>query len=228
MDIDGNKIKEIRKKNGITLRQLGSELNISYTTLSRIENGEFKNYNLETLKRIAIYFNVKLTDFQRDPEKNLQSIVENSYNIKKIINDKLYDIKKFEKHSAIESNHSSAYINLDIPYFENINDYLSNKTPLIYKPIYIDTTKQGDYIYINYKVSFLTNSSVCLLIRIINTINNGDIAMIIINEQTLLKKIYYKNDLYFLVDPFQHSDPMILSLKDFVIVGVVVSIQFDI
>ena len=228
MDIDGNKIKEIRKKNGITLRQLGSELNISYTTLSRIENGEFKNYNLENLERIAMYFNVKLADFQRGTEDNLESIVKNSYNIKKIIHNKLYDIKKFERDSITKSKNSSAHINLDIPYFENINDYLNNKSPLIYKPIYIDSTKQGDYIYINYTVPFLTNSSVCLLIRIIDTIDSGDIAMISMNEQTLLKKIYFKNDLYFLVDPFQPSNPTIVPLKDFVILGVLGSIHFDI
>lgn len=228
MDIDGNKIKEIRKKHGITLRQLGSELNISYTTLSRIENGEFKNYNLETLKRIAMYFNVKLTDFQRESENNLQSIVQNSYNIKKIINNKLYDIRKFEKNSTIESNHSSSYINLDIPYFENITDYLNNNSTLIYKPLCINSNKKGDYIYIKYQVPSLNDSSVCLLIKLINIIKSGDIALIMINQQTLLKKIYYKNDLYFLVDPFQSSDPMMLSSKDFVILGTLTAIHFDV
>lgn len=54
-----NRIKELRKKNGLTLKQLGNELNIKDNTLSQYEN-EKRSPNNNTLNKIAKYFNVSL------------------------------------------------------------------------------------------------------------------------------------------------------------------------
>ena len=53
------RLKEIRKKRGITQLKLAMDLNISQNTISRYENGE-READYATLIRLADYFNVSL------------------------------------------------------------------------------------------------------------------------------------------------------------------------
>ncbi|MEQ2680375.1 helix-turn-helix transcriptional regulator [Enterocloster citroniae] len=55
----GTRLKELRTAHGYTLRQLGKELDISYSSLSNYENG-VQQPNYETLEKIATFFNVRL------------------------------------------------------------------------------------------------------------------------------------------------------------------------
>lgn len=53
------RLKEIRKKRGITQLKLAMDLNISQNTISRYETGE-READYATLIRLADYFNVSL------------------------------------------------------------------------------------------------------------------------------------------------------------------------
>lgn len=55
------RLKEIRKKRGITQLKLAMDLNISQNTISRYETGE-READYATLIRLADYFNVS-TDY---------------------------------------------------------------------------------------------------------------------------------------------------------------------
>ena len=55
----GKRIKELRKKQGLTQEKLAGAANIEIASLSNIENG--KNYpNHDTLRKIAVALNVKV------------------------------------------------------------------------------------------------------------------------------------------------------------------------
>lgn len=54
-----NRIKELRIKNNLTLRQLGKELNMRDSTLSQYENKK-RNPKLEIWQKIANYFDVSV------------------------------------------------------------------------------------------------------------------------------------------------------------------------
>lgn len=56
-----NNIAEIRKKKGLTVRQLEYKTGISKSTLSRIENNETKLY-LELLEKIAKALDCRVQD----------------------------------------------------------------------------------------------------------------------------------------------------------------------
>lgn len=58
------KIRYLRERDNISRRQLANSLNISYTTLSKYETNE-RQPDLETIKKIAMYFNVT-TDYLLD------------------------------------------------------------------------------------------------------------------------------------------------------------------
>lgn len=55
----GERLKELRLAHGLTLRQLGKEINVSYSSLSNYENGT-QQPNFETLEKISEFFQVRL------------------------------------------------------------------------------------------------------------------------------------------------------------------------
>lgn len=61
----GDKIKQLRIKNGLTLREIDDRINISFTHLSRIERGD-KTPNLELLYLLSNHFDVPMTYFFED------------------------------------------------------------------------------------------------------------------------------------------------------------------
>lgn len=62
------RLKEIRKKRGITQLKLAMDLNISQNTISRYETGE-READYATLIRLADYFNVS-TDYLLERTNN--------------------------------------------------------------------------------------------------------------------------------------------------------------
>lgn len=65
----GSKIKELRKRKGLSLRELGEEINMNYSHLSRLENGQ-KIPSLETIELLADYFGVKASHFLDEAESD--------------------------------------------------------------------------------------------------------------------------------------------------------------
>lgn len=68
----GPRIRKLREDKGLSLRELGDRINISFTHLSRIERGE-KIPNLELLNTLANVFDVDMSYFfgekQQVPEE---------------------------------------------------------------------------------------------------------------------------------------------------------------
>ena len=61
MVIDGNKIRKLREKAGMTQSELGDVAGVSYNMINFLEN-EKKTTNVEILARIAQHFNVAVDD----------------------------------------------------------------------------------------------------------------------------------------------------------------------
>jgi transcriptional regulator with XRE-family HTH domain len=62
----GEKVRILRERRGITLRQLAAELGVSsYSHLSAIESGNSKP-SVELLLKLADYFNVSTDELLRD------------------------------------------------------------------------------------------------------------------------------------------------------------------
>ncbi|WLR53593.1 helix-turn-helix transcriptional regulator [Mesobacillus subterraneus] len=111
----GSRIKELRQRKGLSLRELGEEINMNYSHLSRLENGQ-KVPSLETIELLANYFEVKASyfldevdteeltsneeEFLRDLDLSLDDIKE-KYNLKfegkPLSDDELNDIVTYLK-----------------------------------------------------------------------------------------------------------------------------------
>ena len=72
-----SRIKQLRKKRGITQQRLASELGITQQMLSKCEK-DISLIKIDVLKRIAVYFNVTtdyllgISDVKRDLQKQLK------------------------------------------------------------------------------------------------------------------------------------------------------------
>lgn len=88
-----NRIAELRKEKGMTLKQLAEAINIRDNTLSQYETGK-RNPHLAILREIAMYFNVsieyltKYTDKRDYPLKNNEDAL---FLLKKMLNEKGVD-----------------------------------------------------------------------------------------------------------------------------------------
>lgn len=58
----GEKIRELRLKHGLTLKELGKAIDFNYSNLSKIERG-YRKPGVEILKTLANYFNIEITYF---------------------------------------------------------------------------------------------------------------------------------------------------------------------
>lgn len=65
----GEKIKQFRLQKKLSLREMGRRLNISYSYLSRVENGKQKPH-LDLLESLASVLDVKVADFFIDESKS--------------------------------------------------------------------------------------------------------------------------------------------------------------
>ena len=68
------KIKELRESRGILQIELAKQLGIARNTLSQYETGK-RSPDLDTLQKIADYFNVSIERVLGSPEKNEPDIV---------------------------------------------------------------------------------------------------------------------------------------------------------
>jgi len=68
MDIIGKKLREFRKANRLTLKQVAQKAGCTESYISQLENGN-ANPSIATLKKIAAVFNVQIVDFFIDEAK---------------------------------------------------------------------------------------------------------------------------------------------------------------
>ena len=63
-----NRIKELRQKNNLTLKELGQKVGLATNTISRYETGK-REPKLETWQKLADYFNVSVPYLQGFTDK---------------------------------------------------------------------------------------------------------------------------------------------------------------
>lgn len=90
-----NRIKELRQKNNLTLKELGQKIGMANNTLSQYETGK-REPKLETWNKLAEYFSVPTsylmgTDDLKFPTK--QEAIDFIHKIMKAQNIKLEDIQ---------------------------------------------------------------------------------------------------------------------------------------
>lgn len=71
----GRKIKELRDSRKLTVRELGSNIGMSFSHISKIERGE-NSPSIETLEKLAEFFNIDISYFFIE-QKDLDGFTDN-------------------------------------------------------------------------------------------------------------------------------------------------------
>ena len=121
------RLKELRKKKGLTLEELAKEIGVTKATISRWESGE-RGLKISQLQKLADYFNVSVgyllgnTDMPRDIVKN--------YNYKQEINSFIKDLEE-SNYKNLDMINKGIFLEcvqaislLDIDERKSINDFL--------------------------------------------------------------------------------------------------------
>jgi len=66
----GNKIKELREKNKMTIKELSEISGVGQSTISEIETSKAKNPKTETLAKLAKALNVTVNDLLPEEQYN--------------------------------------------------------------------------------------------------------------------------------------------------------------
>lgn len=80
--MDGKKLKELRKNNGLTLSRLSELTGISKSYLSLIERDIQKNPSLDILQRIARNLNMEVEDLVRQERGDVEVVFNGKQSIK--------------------------------------------------------------------------------------------------------------------------------------------------
>ncbi len=163
-----NRLKELRRKADMTLEELAEKLETSKQTIHRYENGVIANIPHEKIKKLAAVLGVSPSELM-GWEENMYSY-DNVLPIKKKNLPLIGTIACGEPIYANEEYGSFVSINSDV----DANFCLRAKgDSMIGARIY-----DGDLVFIREQ----------------DTVDNGEIAAVIINDEATLKRVYYYPD----------------------------------
>lgn len=172
----GGKIKKLRKEKGLTLKQLGELLNLGESTMSMYESGN-RSPDYDTLAKLAKIFNCS-TDYLLG-QSDYKNYCDYSSEITEV------SPKHFVKIPII------GVIRAGDPILaiENIIGYeYADKKDL----------NEEDYFYLKVKGDSMNKSRIedgdLVLVRSQNDVDDGDIAVVVVNgNEATLKRVYRSN-----------------------------------
>lgn len=182
----GNRLRQLRKENNLTQKELAYKLGLAFSTISMYERG-IREPDFETTEAIADYFNVSM-DFLLGKNSN------NSVQIKNII--PMPDLNTVPLLGTIACGEPIlAAENLDgevtIP-----KDIKADFALICKGDSMIDARiMDGDIVYIRQQPM----------------VNNGEIAAVLIGDEATLKKVYLSEDTITLVACNTDYQPFIYS-----------------
>ncbi len=196
-----DRLKKLRKEKGLYQKDLAEILGVGRTTIGNYEQGiRFPDKDL--LNDLADYFNVSI-DYLLG--RSTQATPQNNNN----------DLAKVPVLGDIQAGYPVTAV-------ENIEGY---------RPVTKDQIRNGDYFYLKVRGESMINSRIhpgdYVLIKKQNTVKNGKIAVVSIDNEATLKKVYQKENQLILQPDNPDYEPIIVFDENVRIIGKVVKVEFD-
>ena len=163
MDI-GKYIKDLRTQKGISQEELGKVVGVQRAAVQKWESGRTQNLKRATIQKLADYFNVSAASFISTAEN-----VFSFDNIKSVGTKKIPLLGKIACGEPIQCNEEQSYINTDSDLDADFC-LIAKGDSMINARIF-----DGDYVF-------------C---RAQPTVENGEIAAVVIGDEATLKRVYY-------------------------------------
>ena len=201
-----NRLKELREKNNLTLRELGEKVNMSSSRLSYYETGK-RNPKLETWQKLADFFGVPVSYLQgTDDARTLRNYFTHG-----VINTtETYKVNADSLINYITSNIEPTLTEIkklidELTLIRAINGYLDNKkngAKPIYHPVTSNELNSLDYLKKNF--DFLFNSAV----------EEKNIQDVISNSVAQRLIYFNRNDVKALIDEVTLTDDILKEFND--------------
>jgi repressor LexA len=226
----GEKLRELRKERGYTLRELGEELNMSFSILAMYERGE-RTPPVDKLILLADFFDVS-TDYllgkaeQRnypeqltekvEPDEVLMTVRVDGYHLENLLEIPVY-------YSILNSEKEIA---------EELSQYrIMSRNNLV----------EGNYFYLRVRDDSMSGSRICtgdmILVQETTEVDNGSIVLVSTKNkgdsrknsksEELIRRIYFQKKQIILEPDNNDYKPIILPQKKVKIIGKVIRVEFD-
>jgi len=198
----GKRLKKLRNKKGLTLKDLANKFDKSKTAFSNYEN-DYRKPDFELIKELANYFNVTvdyLVDFKTSYVKESCHNNIKELEIVPVINKITSDKAVFDK--------------------ENIIDH---------RKVAFEKIKGGDYFYFKAEDNSLTNVGIHkrddVLVRKQARIENGNIAVVMVNKDNArLKRVHQNGSQLILQTNDSNESPEFVNENEVKIIGKAVEV----
>lgn len=196
-----DRLKNLRKEKGLYQKDLAKALNVGRTTIGNYEQG-IRFPDKDILNDLADYFNVSI-DYLLGRTAHPEPSNAND------------DLAKVPVLGNIQAGSPVTAV-------ENIEDY---------RPVTKDQIRNGDYFYLKVRGDSMINSRIhpgdYVLIKKQNAVENGTIAVVLIDDEATLKKVYQKEEQLILQPDNPEYEPIIVFDENVRIIGKVVKVEFD-
>lgn len=245
----GARIKKLREKEGLTQLEFAQKLNISNKTLSKYETNK-STPDYDTLTKIANYFKVS-TDYLlgKDSENTklddalfkLGSFTTNNKYLSFLnsIDDIDMLIKAMEKMNK-ETNEIDNLLDniktkttIQIPILGTIRAGLpiyATENVIGWETVQADEARNGEYFYLKVTGDSMINARIyegdLVYCRKQEDIESGEIAIILIENEATLKRVYKNNGTLILHPENPKYKPEIIDKGNVQILGKVIHVKF--
>jgi len=190
----GMNIKKYRQSKNYSLQDLADKVGLTKKTIQRYENGEIR-ISMDRLNEIAQALNVDISVLLEGTQDFLGLNVDD-----------------------IET--------INIPIYGNIscgNGLLVMESPVGYESTPKSWLNGGEYFYLRAKGDSMTGARIfegdLLLIRKQPIVEDGDIAAVVIEDECVMKRVYYRDGSLILQSENPKYPPIVISEGNVRIVG---------
>ncbi len=212
----GKMLKSLREGSDLTMEEFCESFNkkfdarLNKSTVSRYENNT-QEPMLSVVKNIALFFHVEpsyLIDGSVHTEPETKLVAEKSYQY----GTKPSPSEKNEKNGHLKNIFTTE--KLPLPHkLQNI-DETPEKTPGSLMSVLENNADLFIYAKGDNMANIRINDGDIVLIKKQSTINSGEIAAVLIEDEIVMKRVYIKNKNFILMDEKNKHQPVILTEKE--------------
>jgi repressor LexA len=192
-------LRKIREERGVQAQQLAKDFNVSKSTVTTWENGE-RNFDLQLIFKLSKYFNVPISYFTGESK----DIDINSYDPNVVRVPIIGEVK--------------AGYNL-----------LAEQNIIGYSLVSKNDLNGADYFYLNVSGDSMTGADIhegdLVLVRVQPAVDDGQIAVVLIDNEATIKRVFYKGDQVILQSENPKYPPRLVNFEDIKIQGLVKEIK---
>lgn len=186
----GERLKILRKEKGVTQEEVGKVIGVQKATIMKYEKGIIENVKLDSISKLAEYFNVKPSYLMC-----------------------MEDEEEEEEENTIELLPLYGDISAGNPNW--VNDSIEGYLPVDAGIMNLPNIKEYYFLKVNGEsMNKLVKNGAFALIHKQDIVENGDIAVVLVNGYNATLKRFHKKGDFILLEPMSTDDSIQTQIYD--------------